>query len=194
MNGLFYLFIFSCRCRRFGRQTPLHSNRFLMVCFPFLSFSISGHEKLAEENRNRTSASSVRLRRRGKERKQITTRKRQEWWKRGKRARFASGLYIVLCVCVLHCPSTWLPESAVYLGWVWCLHAWVCVFLLCVLVRLCLCLFFCVCVPGVEPQPPGEEQPSRLSHLLHPQLLYCLYLPIFSLFSVNFFICQRGTH
>lgn len=145
MNGLFYLFIFSCRCRRFGRETPLHSNRFLMVCFPFLSFSISGHEKLAEENRNRTSASSVRLRRRGKERKQITTRKRQEWWKRGKRARFASGLYIVLCVC----PP--LPFHLV--AWVSCVPGVglvfacmsVCIFVMCFSASVFVFVFLCVC-------------------------------------------------
>lgn len=46
---------------------------------------------------------------------------------------------VCVCVSVLCCPSTSLPESAVYVEWVWGLHACTCVFLLCVWV--CLCLF-----------------------------------------------------
>lgn len=71
---------------------------------------------------------------------------------RGKGAQFTlEGGYILSCLCICYL-FIQLPESAVHLGWVWCLH----VFVSCLNVSV-VCTYVRACVPGVRPQPPFEE-------------------------------------
>lgn len=106
----------------------------------------------------------------------------------GKRARFAPGLYIVLCVCVYVClfifcfPSTWLPESAVYLGWVWCLHACV-----------CLCLFLCVSLASSHSRQVKSDRHDWLTCFTpNSSIVFISSSP--SLFSthIHFYVLNRN--
>lgn len=111
----------------------------------FSSFAPSGREKSWNEKRGAHSVSHrCRVKERVEEQKKTS--------ERGKGAQFTlEGGYILSCLCICYL-FIQLPESAVHLGWVWCLH----VFVSCLNVSV-VCMYVRACVPGVRPQPPFEE-------------------------------------